>query len=133
MKLVDLNWYNTLSKPFFTPPAWLFGPAWTFLYVLMAVSAFLVWRKRMVKEKVKEALKVFVIQLVLNLAWSPIFFGLHDIFLALLLILVLWYLILLTIREFYKIDKIASYLLWPYLVWVSFATILNFSVWYLNK
>lgn len=133
MKLVDLNWYNTLSKPFFTPPAWLFGPAWTFLYVLMAVSAFLVWRKRTTKKKVKEALKVFVIQLVLNLAWSPIFFGLHDIFLALLLILVLWYLILLTIREFYKIDKIASYLLWPYLVWVSFATILNFSVWYLNK
>lgn len=133
MKLVDLNWYNTLSKPFFTPPAWLFGPAWTFLYVLMAVSAFLVWRKRTTKKKVKEALKVFVIQLVLNLAWSPIFFGLHDIFLALLLILVLWYLILLTIREFYKIDKIASYLLWPYLVWVSFATILNFSVWCLNK
>ena len=133
MKLVDLNWYNTLSKPFFTPPAWLFGPAWTFLYVLMAVSAFLVWRKRIIKKKVKEALKVFVIQLVLNLAWSPIFFGLHDIFLALLLILVLWYLILLTIREFYKIDKIASYLLWPYLAWVSFATILNFSVWYLNK
>ena len=133
MKLVDLNWYNTLSKPFFTPPAWLFGPAWTFLYVLMAVSAFFVWRKRIIKKKVKEALKVFVIQLVLNLAWSPIFFGLHDIFLALLLILVLWCLILLTIREFYKIDKIASYLLWPYLVWVSFATILNFSVWYLNK
>ncbi len=133
MNLVDLNWYNTLSKPFFTPPSWIFGPAWTILYFLMAVSAVLIFRKGIKKPEIKAALKLFFFQLVLNLIWSPVFFGLHNIFLALLLILILWYLILATIKAFYKIDKIASYLLWPYILWVSFATVLNFSVWILNR
>lgn len=130
---MDLSWYNTLVKPFFTPPSWLFGPAWTILYILMAISAYLVWKNGIQKKTVKYALKIFAIQLILNLIWSPVFFGLHNVLLALLIILVLWYFILKTIRIFYKIDKRASYLLWPYLVWVSFATVLNFSVWILNK
>lgn len=131
--MMDLSWYNTLVKPFFTPPAWLFGPAWTILYILMAISAYLVWKNGIRKKTVKYALKIFAIQLILNLSWSPVFFGLHNVLLALLIILVLWYFVLKTIRIFYKIDKRASYLLWPYLVWVSFATVLNFSVWILNK
>lgn len=130
---MDLSWYNTLVKPSFNPPSWLFGPAWTILYILIAVSAIIIWRKGIKKEKVRGALKLFAIQLVLNLIWSPIFFGAHNILLALIVIVVLWYFIFLTILAFYKIDKTASYLLWPYLAWVSFATILNFSVWILNK
>lgn len=129
---MDLSWYNTLKKPFFNPPSWLFGPAWTVLYILIIISGILIWRHGPTKKKVKEALVIFGIQLVLNIIWSPIFFGAHNTMLALLDILILWYFILKTIQEFYKIDKLASYLLWPYLAWVSFATLLNFSVWLLN-
>lgn len=130
---MDLSWYNTLNKPFFNPPAWLFGPAWTVLYILMAISAYLVWRKGFKKKQVKEALKVFAIQLVLNLSWSPVFFGAKNILLALFIILVMLVFIAKTIGAFAKVDKTASYLLYPYLLWVSFATVLNFSVWILNK
>ncbi len=130
---MDLTWYATLNKPFFTPPSWLFGPAWTILYILMAISAYLVFKKGLKKAGVKNALKLFGTQLVLNLVWSPVFFGAHQIFLAFLLILVLWYFIFKTIRAFAKVDKTPSYLLYPYIAWVSFATILNFSVWILNR
>lgn len=130
---MDLSWYMTLNQPFFTPPPWLFGPAWTILYILMAVSAVLIFRKGIKKKKVQNALKLFGLQLLLNLLWSPVFFGLHEIFLSLVIILILLYLIVKTIQEFYKVDKVASYLLWPYIAWVSFATILNFSVWFLNR
>lgn len=130
---MDLKWYSTLNKPFFTPPSWLFGPAWTVLYILMAISAYLIWRKGFKKQQVREALKIFGIQLVLNLIWSPVFFGFHQLFLSLVIILILWYLIFKTIIVFAKIDKIASYLLYPYILWVSFATVLNFSVWLLNR
>lgn len=129
---MDLSWYNTLNKPFFTPPSWLFGPAWTVLYILIAVSAILIFRQGIKKVKVKEALKLFGVQLALNLIWSPVFFGLHNIFLSLVIIAVLLYLILLTIQAFSKIDKTASYLLWPYLAWVGYATVLNFSIWIMN-
>lgn len=129
---MDLSWYNTLNKPFFTPPSWLFGPAWTILYVLMAISAVLIWKKGLQKKEVKNALKLFGIQLVLNLIWSPIFFGLHNIFLGLVIIIVMWIFILKTIQAFAKVNKLASYLLYPYLAWVTFATVLNFSVWILN-
>lgn len=122
---MDLTWYNTLNKPFFNPPSWVFGPAWTILYILMAVSAYLVWKK-------KGSLKLFWIQLALNLAWSPAFFGAHNILLSLFIIVPMWIFILKTIKAFAKIDKMASYLLYPYLAWVSFATLLNFSVWILN-
>lgn len=130
---MDLSWYSTLNKPFFTPPSWLFGPAWTVLYVLMAISAVLIWRRGIKEKPVKEALKVFGIQLVLNLSWSPIFFGAKNILLALLVIVIMWIYIVKTIWAFGRIDKTAGYLLYPYLLWVSFATILNFSVWILNR
>lgn len=123
---MDLTWYNTLNKPFFNPPSWVFAPAWTILYILMAISAYLIWKK-------KKSLKIFWIQLALNLSWSPIFFGLKNITLALLVILIMWVYIVKTIKAFTKIDKTAGYLLWPYLAWVTFATILNLSIWLLNK
>lgn len=130
---MDLSWYATLNKPFFTPPSWLFGPAWTVLYILMAISAILIWRKGLKKKNVREALKIFAIQLILNLSWSPVFFGAKNILLALFIILVMLVFIVKTIRAFGKIDKTAAYLLYPYILWVSFATVLNFSVWYLNR
>ncbi|QQG41152.1 MAG: tryptophan-rich sensory protein [Candidatus Woesebacteria bacterium] len=133
MRTMDLSWYNTLNKPFFTPPSWLFGPAWTILYILIGVSAYLIWKKGFKNNQVKEAFKIFTIQLILNLLWSPIFFGAKQIFLALIVIVIMWIFIFKTIKAFAKIDKTASYLLYPYLAWVSFATVLNFFVWMLNK
>jgi len=130
---MDLSWYNTLIKPFFNPPSWLFGPAWTILYILMAISAYLIWKKGLKKKGVKGALKLFAIQLALNLSWSPIFFGAHEIFLAFVIIVFMIVLIIKTIKAFANIDKTASHLLYPYIAWVSFATILNFSVWILNR
>jgi|SRR3972149_363324 len=130
---MDLTWYNSLNKPFFNPPSWVFGPAWTILYSLIAISAYLIWRKGFKKKQVKEALKVFTVQLVLNLSWSPIFFGARNSFLALIVIVLMLIYIVKTIKVFAKIDKTASHLLYPYIAWVSFATILNFSIWILNK
>jgi tryptophan-rich sensory protein len=130
---MDLSWYNTLNKPFYNPPSWIFAPAWTVLYILMAISFYLVWRKGIKIKKVREAIVVFVVQLVLNLSWSPVFFGLKSILLALLIIVVMLFYIVKTIRLFAKIDKNAAYLLYPYLAWVSFATMLNFSIWLLNR
>lgn len=130
---MNLTWYNSLNRPPFTPPPWLFGPAWTILYILMAISALLIWKKGINRRNVKAALKLFAIQLILNLIWSPIFFGAHNIILALIVIFVLWYFILRTIQSFYKVDKLASYLLYPYIAWVSFASILNLSIWLLNR
>lgn len=126
------TWYTTLNKPFFNPPNYLFGPVWTILYALMGYSVFLVWEKGLKKKGVKEALKLFVIQLFLNGIWTPIFFGVKELSSALLVIIVMWIFILKTILKFYHINKMASYLLVPYLIWVSFATLLNFSIWYLN-
>ena len=120
------NWYVYLNKPIFSPPNWLFGPVWTLLYALMGISAYLVWKK-------KGSLNLFLIQLGLNFIWTPIFFGARNLFLALVVIVVMWIYIVKTIKAFAKIDKTASYLLYPYLAWVSFATILNFSIWFLNK
>ncbi len=129
---MDLTWYNTLNKPFFSPPNWVFGPVWTVLYILIAISGFVIWRKK-TKVKKNKALKLFGIQLILNLIWSPIFFGAHQILLAFIVIIFMLYFIYKTINAFFKIDKTAVYLLYPYLAWVSFATILNLSVWLLNK
>lgn len=131
--IVDLVWYNSLIKPSFTPPAWLFGPAWTILYILIGISAFLVFRKGLKKNGASEALKFFSIQLILNLLWSPVFFGAHQILLGFVVIILLWYFIYRTIKLFEKIDRTASYLLYPYLAWVTFASILNLSVLLLNR
>ncbi len=130
---MDVGWYNSLNKPSFTPPSWVFGPAWIILYILIGFSGYLVFRKGLKKNGASEALKFFSLQLVLNIMWSPIFFGAHQILLAFVDIVFLWYLIFKTIKLFSKIDRVAGYLLYPYLAWVSFAAFLNFSVLIMNK
>jgi len=126
-------WYVHLIKPSFSPPNWLFGPVWTLLYFLMGISFYLIWEKGIKNRKIREALMFFGVQLVLNDIWSPIFFGAKNLLLALVVIILMWVFILKTILVFGKIEKTASYLLYPYIIWVSFATILNFSLWILNK
>ena len=125
------DWYASLNKPSFNPPNWLFGPAWTVLYVLMAVSVFLVWQKKENPQRGK-ALTIYFVQLALNALWSIIFFGLHNLGLAFVEIIFLWFFILLTLVNFYKVKKLAGILFMPYLLWVSFAALLNFAVWQLN-
>ncbi len=125
------DWYVTLAKPEWTPPNWLFGPVWIVLYALMGVAAFLVWKKRNVKP-VRMALGVFAAQLALNLAWSLIFFGWRNPGLAFAEIVVLWLAIVWTAAAFYKVSKPAAWLLFPYLLWVSFAACLNYVIWMLN-
>lgn len=126
------GWYQTLNKPFFSPPNWIFGPVWIILYFLMGVSAFLVWEKGLKKIRVKITLYYFLAQLVLNFVWSFLFFGLHSPILGLIDIVLLWILIVLTIVKFQEVSKTASYLLLPYILWVSFAAILNFSIVIIN-
>lgn len=125
------TWYAGLNKPFFNPPNWIFAPVWTTLFVLMGISLSLVWRKVNLKNNLKPFL-VFGFQLLLNTFWSILFFGLKTPTLALVEIIVLWLAILKTILAFKKISKSASYLLYPYLVWVTFATVLNFATVLLN-
>ncbi len=128
------SWYPTLTKPIFNPPNWIFMPMWTLLYILMAVAAGLVWDKiKEQNEAVKKALAFFLIQLTLNAVWSYLFFGLKNPMLALIEIALLWLMIYETYLKFIKINKIAGYLLIPYLAWVGFAAILNASIWWLNK
>jgi len=126
------NWYSTLAKPALNPPGWVFGPVWTTLYALMGIAAWLVWKSGWGRKEVKVALGVFGIQLFLNAAWSIIFFGLKSPGWALIDIVLLWLAIIWTIVVFYKISKPAAYLLLPYLLWVSFASYLNYSIWMLN-
>jgi benzodiazapine receptor len=126
------TWYAALEKPFFTPPNWLFAPAWITLYVLMAVAAFLVWRKGLGEEGVRCALIVFLVQLVLNALWSVVFFGLHSTLWGMVVILALWVAILVTIIKFFRLSVAASSLMLPYILWVSFASALNIAVWVLN-
>jgi benzodiazapine receptor len=127
------NWYEQLQKPSITPPDWVFGPAWTILYIMMSISVFLVWNKGLDHPKVKLAICIFLIQLTLNAAWTPMFFGFHLIFLALIDIVLLFIAILITIFAFKGISFWASMLLLPYLLWVGFATILNAMIWNLNR
>ncbi len=125
-------WYATLNKPTFNPPDWVFGPVWTILYTMMGVSLFLIGTSTLPNKKKRVAYSLFFIQLFLNAIWSPIFFGLHSPLLGLMVILLMWISIVLTMIDFYKISKTATVLLAPYLLWVSFATLLNFSIWQLN-
>ena len=127
------TWYADLSRPSFTPPDWTFGVVWPILYVMMGVSAFLIWERGINKRQVKVALGLFVLQLVLNGIWTPIFFGLHMIALALVEIVLLWAAILLTIIAFWRISKPSTFLLFPYILWVSFAVVLNAAFWHLNS
>ncbi|MFH0869632.1 MAG: TspO/MBR family protein [archaeon] len=120
-------WYASLAKPVFNPPSWLFGPVWTLLFIMMGIAFYLVWRK-----EEGGAMKAFMAQLVLNVIWSVIFFGFRNPSWALVEIIVLWVMILVTMMKFFKVDRKAGYLLVPYLLWVSFATILNVAIVVLN-
>lgn len=126
------TWYSTLIKPALNPPSWVFGPVWTILYALMGVAAFLVWKKGIARKEVKRALIVFAIQLGLNTLWSILFFGLQNPGVAFIEIVLLWFTILATIIAFTKVSKIAAALLVPYILWVSFASYLNFAIWMAN-
>ncbi len=129
------SWYSRINKPSFNPPNWVFAPVWTILFALMGIALFLVWSATPEQNKIsvrKNALFIFFIQLILNVFWSVVFFGLRSPFLALGIILILWILILFTITSFLKINKIAAILLIPYLLWVGFAAILNFLIWKIN-
>ena len=125
------TWYATLRKPFFTPPNWIFSPVWISLFILMGISLFFVWQ-RQGHPQFKKALIFFFVQLILNILWSFVFFGLRLPFLGLMDIVLLWIAILLTIQTFLKVSSFAGVLLIPYLLWVGFATLLNFSLWILN-
>ncbi|HEX8591299.1 MAG TPA: TspO/MBR family protein [Candidatus Paceibacterota bacterium] len=125
------DWYQYLERPSFAPPNWVFGPVWTLLYALMGIAAFLIWKAPQSAAQ-RVALTLFVVQLALNTLWSVIFFGLRNPGLALLEIIVLWVLILATIVAFARVRHAAAVLLVPYIAWVSFATILNYSFWALN-
>lgn len=129
------TWYVLLKKPFFNPPNWVFMPVWTLLYILMGVAAAMVWNNENETnyKQVRKALLFFIIQLGLNALWSYLFFGLKNPLLALIEIILLWLLIYETFLQFKKINSLASKLFLPYLAWVSFAAILNASIWWLNK
>ena len=128
------TWYPTLVKPSFNPPNWIFAPVWSMLYIMMGDAAGLVWNRiDFEKEIVKKALVFFAIQLALNALWSYLFFGLRNPTLAGIEIVILWLMIFETYVKFSKINKIAGYLFIPYLLWVSFATVLNASIWWLNR
>ncbi|MEW7290098.1 TspO/MBR family protein [Aquimarina sp. 2304DJ70-9] len=126
------TWYVTLNKPSFTPPSWIFAPVWVILYIMMGVAAGIVWSKGFYHKWVKTALYHFGFQLLLNAAWSIFFFGLQNPLIALLDIIALFILLMFTIRWFKVVNTTAAYLLIPYIVWVAFATALNFSIWQLN-
>jgi tryptophan-rich sensory protein len=126
------SWYLTLQKPSFNPPGWVFGPVWTILYLLMGVSAYLVWMNGLDKKEVRVALWFFSLQLVLNTLWSVIFFGAKEPFSAFVEIVFLWMAIAATISLFNRISRNAALLMVPYLAWVSFAAFLNYSIWQLN-
>jgi len=124
-------WYAELAKPAWNPPSWIFGPMWTFLYVVMGVAAWMVWL-RAGWTRGRAALAVFVLQLILNFTWSWLFFGVHRMGWALVEIVVLWLTILLTAILFARRSVTAAALLVPYLMWVAFATALNAALWHLN-
>ncbi len=127
------GWYAGIHKPSFTPPGWLFGPVWTFLYVLMGIALYLVWRKGLAAKGVKIAIAVFLVQLALNALWSFAFFGAESPLAGLVVVVALWAMIAASIAAFAPVSRTAAALLVPYILWVSFATILNASIYFLNR
>ena len=126
------SWYLNLEKPSFSPPNWIFGPAWVTFYLLMGISTYLVWQKIDENQKAKKSLWFFWIHLIFNASWSLMFFGLKSPGLGLINIIIIWLLIIVLIIKFWKINRWSSYLLIPYLAWVSFASLLNYFIWILN-
>lgn len=127
------SWYPTLQKPPWNPPAWLFGPVWTTLFLLMGLASWRIWRIGWDSAEVRSALLFFGLQLIFNVGWSLFFFTFQRLDLALLEILVLWSLILVTVLRFFALDRLAGWLLLPYLLWTSFAAFLNGTLWWLNR
>jgi tryptophan-rich sensory protein len=121
-------WYASLNKPAWNPPSWVFGPVWTALYLMMAVAAWLVWKR----DGWRWPLRFYFVQLAFNAAWTPVFFGAHELGWALVEIVALWIAILLTMLGFHRISMTAGLMLAPYLAWVTFATFLNYTLWRLN-
>ncbi|MEO6850668.1 MAG: TspO/MBR family protein [Mucilaginibacter sp.] len=128
-----VGWFSKLNKPSFNPPNWLFAPVWTILYILIGVAAYLVWMKVKNTSTYKTATLIYVIQLMLNFSWSIVFFGMHHILGALVVIVLLWMTIILNMVYFSRFSKPAAWLLLPYLLWVSFATALNLGILLLNR
>ena len=126
-------WYRGLNKPFFTPPSWVFGPAWTLLYALMGVAFYLIWTCAAPGEIRHAAMALFLVQLMVNVLWSLFFFRMHNLLLALVDVGALWALVLVLTVVFWRIDHIAGTLLVPYVLWVSFAMVLNYAVWRMNR
>ncbi len=125
------DWYQTLRKPAWTPPDWVFGPVWTLLYLMMALAAWLVWR-RTGWSRGRTALGLFAVQLSLNAVWSPLFFRLQNPGIAFVDIILLWAAIAATLWSFRRISALAASLFFPYLMWVSYATALNWAIWRMN-
>jgi translocator protein len=126
------DWYASLQKPAWNPPNWIFGPVWTALYTIMAVAAWLVWKRGGFAGQ-RGALLCFLVQLLFNALWSPLFFGLHLTGLAFVDLLLLWLALLATFAAFWKAHRLAGAMLLPYLAWVTFAGALNFAIWRLNR
>jgi tryptophan-rich sensory protein len=126
------TWYAELAKPSFNPPNWIFSPVWTTLYILMGIALFLIWKKGLQETKAKAAFWFFIAHLVVNFFWTFVFFSSKNLALAFGVIIILWLMITTAIYLFWKIDRRASLLLLPYLAWVSFASLLNYSIWQLN-
>lgn len=126
------TWYATLVRPDIAPPSWVFGPVWTTLYLLMGIAAFFVWRKGRHHHAGRVALGLFLVQLALNALWSFIFFGLQNLPGAFVEIVLLWVMIVATMRAFAHVSRTAAWLLAPYLAWVTFAAYLSHAFWQLN-
>lgn len=127
------GWYSTLVKPSFSPPSWLFAPVWTLLYLMMGLAAAIVWQKGLQNPPVRTALVAFLLQLILNMVWSVLFFGLRSPLYGFVDILFLWVMILVTIAHFSKVSTPAAVLLIPYILWVTFASGLNLGIFLLNQ
>lgn len=127
------TWYESLVKPVFVPPSWLFSVIWPLLYLLMGIALYIIWEKGLQSPEIRIAAKVFVFQLFLNILWSVLFFGLRSPIMGFIEILVLWFVIVVNIVLFYRISRSAGMLLVPYILWVSFAVCLNYSIMVLNS
>jgi tryptophan-rich sensory protein len=126
------TWYQTINKPIWNPPSWLFGPVWTTLFILMGIALFLIWQKAAHSKSAHRAVVFFLVHLLFNIFWSVAFFNLHSPFYAFIAIIVLWLMIFTLMLWFFRLDKKAGALLIPYLFWVSFAGYLNYTIWQLN-
>ena len=127
------SWYQSLVKPSWNPPGWVFGPVWTTLYIMMGIALYLVWTSEAPDAKKRRSILCWSLQLIFNFLWSFLFFGQEQIFMALIEIVILWIFILLTIFAMARVHKLAAWLLMPYISWVSFAALLNYTIWELNR